>query len=85
MMKRISVSVPEIGIIAGSRAAVGAGAALLLGGLLKPEHRKAVGWTLLVIGAISTIPIATQIFRSQLEDEEREHTWGRVPQQEHAR
>jgi hypothetical protein len=29
---------------------------------LKPEQRRAVGWTLLAIGIITTIPLAVDVF-----------------------
>ena len=56
-MKHASLTIPEIGLIAATRAAGGAGLALLLGDRLKPEQRRAVGWTLLAIGIITTIPL----------------------------
>jgi uncharacterized membrane protein YfcA len=63
-MKRISLAIPEIALIAGTRAALGAGLGLLLADRLSNEQRRAVGWTLLAVGAISTLPIATQILRA---------------------
>ena len=63
-MKRRALSIPEIGLIAGTRAALGAGIGLLLGGRLKDSQRRAVGWTLLAVGALTTIPIMAQLFAS---------------------
>jgi hypothetical protein len=84
-MKRTPLSVPEIALIGGTRAAFGAGAALLLGGMLRPEARKAVGWTLLAVGAITTIPIVVQVLRSQMEEEPTEPTtWRRLGTKEYA-
>lgn len=60
-MKRASLTIPEIGLIAGTRAAGGAGIALLLGDRLKPEQRRRVGWTLLAIGIITTIPLVADV------------------------
>jgi len=86
MRKRVPLSVPEIAIVAGTRAAFGAGVALLLGGLLKAEQRKAVGWTLVAVGAITTVPILIQILRSQDEDDAGEHSSRRhLHREEHAR
>ena len=45
-MKLARLTVPEIGLIAGTRAAAGAGLALLLCDRLSHEQRRAVGWTL---------------------------------------
>ncbi len=55
------LSLPELGLIAGTRALLGAGAGLLLADKLSTEQRKAVGWTLFLIGAISTIPLAVDV------------------------
>jgi len=60
-MQRKSLSIPEIAIIGGTRAALGAGVGLLAAGLLNPDQRKAVGWTLVFVGLISTIPILAQL------------------------
>ena len=60
-MKYASLTIPEIGLIAATRAAGGAGIALLLGGLLKPEQRRKVGWTLLAIGILTTIPLVVDV------------------------
>lgn len=61
-MRKTTLSVPELGLIAGTRAALGAGVGLLLGDLLSREQRKAVGWTLVAVGAITTIPLMAQVF-----------------------
>lgn len=49
-------------MIAGTRAALGAGIGLLLSDRLSHEQRRAVGWTLLVIGALTTIPLGFEVF-----------------------
>jgi hypothetical protein len=40
---------------------LGAGAGLLLADRLNDDQRRAIGWTLLIIGAISTIPLAIEV------------------------
>jgi hypothetical protein len=60
MSSRI-ISLPELGLIAGTRAMLGAGVALLLADRLTDEQRRTVGWTLLAVGALSTIPLAAEI------------------------
>jgi len=60
-MKKIELTLPEVGLIASTRGMLGAGVALLLAGKLSDDHRKAVGWTLFFIGALSTIPLAIDI------------------------
>jgi hypothetical protein len=62
MVKQVKLTVPEIGLIAGTRVAAGAGLALLLGNRLNPDQRRAVGWTLLAVGIATTIPLIAQVF-----------------------
>lgn len=52
-----TITLPELGMIAGTRAALGAGIALLLGERLDRKPRRAVGWTLVAVGALSTFPL----------------------------
>jgi hypothetical protein len=60
-MRERTVTVPELGMIAGTRVALGAGLGLLLADRLAPSPRRAVGWTLLAVGAITTIPIVAGV------------------------
>ena len=63
-MKKTYLYMPELAFIAGTRAALGAGAALLFGDRLPRKEKKAVGWTLFLIGVATTVPIlATVISR----------------------
>jgi hypothetical protein len=57
-MKRTEVSFPELGLIAATRGLLGAGVGFLLADFLSGQRRKAVGWTLFGVGALSTIPLA---------------------------
>ena len=61
-MKQHEVTVPQIGLIAGTRAMLGAGIALLLCEKLTAEQRRAIGWTLVAVGALTTIPLVLQLF-----------------------
>ncbi|HEX3532243.1 MAG TPA: hypothetical protein VH988_34715 [Thermoanaerobaculia bacterium] len=56
-----TVTLPELGMIAGTRAALGAGIALLLGDRLDSKPKKAVGWTLLAVGALTTVPLLAEV------------------------
>jgi hypothetical protein len=56
-MKETRLTIPELALVAGTRAALGGGGALLLADRLTREQRKAVGWTLFLVGAITTIPL----------------------------
>jgi hypothetical protein len=60
-MKEIRVTVPQLGLIAGTRGMLGAGAGLLLADRLSREQRRAVGLTLLLVGALTTIPLVAQL------------------------
>jgi hypothetical protein len=55
------LTIPEIMLIGGTRVALGAGLALLLTDRLNPEQRRAVGWTLFLVGAVSTVPLALNV------------------------
>ena len=60
-MKAREMTIPEIILIGGTRAALGAGLALLLSDRLSREQRRAVGLTLFLVGAVSTIPLAANV------------------------
>jgi uncharacterized membrane protein len=61
MMRERALTIPEILLIGGTRAMLGAGLALLLASKLSLEQRRAVGWTLFLVGAISTAPLAANV------------------------
>lgn len=61
-MKRYNIALPEMAIVAATRAMAGAGAGLLISDYLRADTRRTLGWTLLAIGALSTIPIAMTLF-----------------------
>jgi hypothetical protein len=60
-MRETHVTIPELALIAGTRAAAGAGLGLLLADRFSPEQRRAIGWTLLAVGGLSTIPLAFEV------------------------
>ena len=60
-MRESTLTIPEIFLIGGTRAALGAGLALLLADKLDHKERQAVGWTLFIIGAATTIPLALEV------------------------
>jgi len=64
-MKKAELTLPEIALIAGTRGMLGAGAGLLLADRLNDDQRKAIGWTLLVVGAISTIPLVMEVLNKR--------------------
>src|SRR4051794_21271647 len=56
IMRETRITLPELVLVAGTRAALGAGLGLLLADRLSADQRRAVGWTLFLVGALSTIP-----------------------------
>lgn len=60
-MKEKQVTVPELALIAGTRVALGVGLGLLLADRLTDDQRRAVGWALFAIGALTTIPLAAEV------------------------
>ncbi len=61
-MKKAALTIPEIILIAGTRVMAGLGAGLLIADRLREGERKKIGWTLFLVGAISTVPLALDVF-----------------------
>ena len=68
-MKKSDLTLPEIALIGGTRGILGAGIALLLSDFMDRGQRRAVGWSLFLVGAISTIPLAVDVFSKRRESE----------------
>jgi hypothetical protein len=60
-MKQASLALPELGIIVGTRAMLAAGAALLLAEKLSDKNRRTIGWSLIAIGVLTTVPLAKHV------------------------
>ena len=60
-----TITLPRLGMIAATRAALGAGIALLAGEQLDRKPRRAVGWTLLGVGVLSTFPLIAGVLHGQ--------------------
>jgi hypothetical protein len=61
-MKETRVTLPELAMIAGTRAIAGAGIGLLLANRLSESERRTLGWGLLAFGVLSTVPLAWEVF-----------------------
>jgi hypothetical protein len=59
-MRELQFTLPELAILAGTRAILGAGLGLLLADRLPEGQRKAVGWTLFLVGVVITVPLALE-------------------------
>lgn len=67
-MRQTQISLPELVLIAGTRAIAGAGLGLLLADKLPMLQRKAIGWTMLLIGAATTVPLLMDVVENSLPD-----------------
>lgn len=61
-MRNVDIPLHELAFIAVTRGLLGAGVGLLLSDYLRPQSRKGVGWTLVALGAATTVPIAVSVF-----------------------
>ncbi|HXE30767.1 MAG TPA: hypothetical protein VN515_03075 [Terriglobales bacterium] len=57
MSKEMKLQVPELAFIIGTRVAMGVGIGLLAADRMKRARRRRTAWTLLAIGAATTVPI----------------------------
>jgi hypothetical protein len=64
-MKDRRLTLPELALIAGTRGMLGAGIGLLLAGRLGDGERRAVGLTLPLVGVVTTIPLAMEVFQKE--------------------
>ena len=62
-----TITIPELGLVAATRGMLGAGIGLLAAPKLDDRERRAVGLTLLLVGLITTIPLALEILRPRSE------------------
>ena len=73
-MTQRTITLPLLALIAGTRAALGAGIALLVADRMTAEQRRAVGWTLTGVGVLTTIPLAAHVLLSSRENGREEST-----------
>ena len=59
------ISLPVLALVALTRGLFGAGLAFVVADRLDPVQRRAVGWTLTAVGAITTIPLLLEVFGSR--------------------
>jgi len=62
VMRKLELTLPDLALIVGTRAMFGAGLALLFADKLQKDQRKAIGWTLTLVGVVTTIPLAINFF-----------------------
>lgn len=61
-MREAHITFPELGLVAGTRVALGMGIGLLLSDRLSADARRAAGWALALAGGLTTIPLALDVF-----------------------
>jgi hypothetical protein len=61
-MKNRILTMPELGFIVATRGMLGAGIGLLLSDKITVQQRRAVGWMLIAVGLVTTIPAALAVF-----------------------
>jgi hypothetical protein len=59
--RRIPIALPRLALIAVSRGMLGLGIGLLVASRVPPADRRKVGWTLVLTGLLSTIPLAAGV------------------------
>ena len=62
-MRNITLPLPWFGFVVATRAALGVGIGLLVSEKLAATPRRRAGWTLVAIGAATTVPAALAIMR----------------------
>ena len=60
-MHSIDLPLPLLGAVAATRGMLGLGVGLLVAPSLPESRRKMIGWTLLAIGVLSTLPLALNV------------------------
>lgn len=61
-LRRTELTIPELALLAGTRGMLGAGIGLLLSSKLGNDQRRAAGWALVAVGALTTIPLVMTVF-----------------------
>jgi hypothetical protein len=59
--KKITLSLPELGLIAMTRGILGVGIGLLLAGSLDKQVARSVGVALAAVGVLTTVPLALRV------------------------
>jgi hypothetical protein len=61
-MNTVTLTFPELFLLVGTRALLGAGVALLIAKRLTDEQRETAGTVLVGIGLLTTVPLALEVF-----------------------
>ena len=61
-MFKTELPLPELALLVGTRGLLGAGLGLLLAEKVNADQRRAVGWALVTIGVVTTVPLVLMVF-----------------------
>jgi hypothetical protein len=70
-MKERALTMPDVMLVAVTRGALGVGVGLLIADSLSSDMRRAIGFTLLALGVMSTVPILMNILDKPIIGEQR--------------
>jgi hypothetical protein len=59
--EHVTLTLPEIGLIAMTRGALGVGIGLLLSNALEKDERRSAGLALVAVGVLTTVPILMRL------------------------
>jgi hypothetical protein len=82
-MKTVLLSLPTLGFIVSTRAALGVGIGLLISERLPAERRRAIAASLIAIGAATTMPAALSVIRSVRRSKRIEEMRSSIGRDEH--
>ncbi|MCM0084156.1 hypothetical protein L4X63_21470 [Geomonas sp. Red32] len=65
-MKETRLTLPQLSLIAATRAVLGGGLGLLVAHRLTDRERKMAGWMLFLAGVVSTIPLGRMVLSHRI-------------------
>lgn len=65
-MRQVTLKIPELMFVVGTRVMIGVGVGLLAAGKLRERPRKAIAAALILVGVASTVPVVMTL-RSRLQ------------------
>ncbi len=60
-MVTTEIRLPELALVAATRGLLGAGIGLLLADKVSAAHREGIGWALVAVGVLTTVPLAMMV------------------------
>lgn len=63
-MRQTTLNLPDLALIAITRAAAGIGLGLLLADSMPSAARRTLGWSLMLVGVFSTVPLGLNVLEN---------------------